>query len=130
MPPFRYLLAGLLLASACMEPLDGQFVALQVNGSVRTPEGAPVAGATLDVRARIGATCIRDVDQGQATSSATGSFSRILGRFGEPLDVCVWIAVTPPAGSGLAADTLTVTPARLDVETNTLAVDIVLTELP
>ena len=127
---YRFLLAGLLLASACMEPLDGQFVALHVNGTVRAPNGAPIAGATLDVRARVPATCTGDVDQGRATSTSTGTFSRMLGNWGDPFDVCVWIAVTPPEGSEFSPDTITVNPARLDIVVDTLTVDIVLTERP
>lgn len=130
MSRYHVLLAGLLLASACTEPLDGKFVALQVHGTVRAPTGAPIAGATLDVRARVPVTCTDDVDQGGATSTAAGTFSRVLGSWGDPVDVCVWIAITPPAGSGFAPDTITVMPARLDIVADTLAVDIVLAERP
>lgn len=127
---YRFLLAGLLLVSACMEPLDGQFVALHVNGTVRASTGVPIAGATLDVRARVPATCTGNVDQGRATTTSAGTFSRMLGNWGDPHDVCVWIAVEPPAGSGFASDTVTVNPARLDIEADSLTVDIVLTARP
>lgn len=134
MSRYGYWFATLLLASACSSlvgpPVDGPFAALQVNGTVRATDGAPVVGATLDVRARVAATCAGDVDQGHATSTAAGAFSRMLGNWGYPRDVCVWIAVFPPAGSGLAPDTVTMTSARLDVPADTVAIDIILTELP
>jgi hypothetical protein len=134
MSRYRYWLATLLLASACSAlvepPIDGPFAALHVNGTVRTTDGAPVVGAALDVRARLATTCTGDVDHGPATSTAAGAFSRMLGNWGTPRDVCVWIAVVPPAGSGLAPDTVTVTSARLDVPADTVAIDIILNELP
>lgn len=131
MSRYRHWLATLLLASACSQPVEPPVVVLHVNGTVRATDGAPVAGATLDVRARLAATCAGDLDQGPATSTEGGDFSRTLDISGTlPLDVCVWIAVFPPAGAGLAPDTVTVTSARLDVRPSTVAIDIVLAELP
>ncbi len=133
MPAFRALFAVLLAASACspVEPIiDGPMAGLEVIGTVRTADGTPVAGATLDVRARTATTCTGVVDQGLVTSTAMGTFSRTLLNWGDPMDVCVWIAVVPPAGSGVAADTVTVQPARLQRLPASLSVDIVLGAQP
>lgn len=121
---------GILAAVACAptEPvIDGPFVGLHVRGSVRTPGGEPVVGATLDVRARSLQSCAGGfADVTPTTSDATGAFNRTLRTWNVPQDVCIWIAVVPQGDASVAADTITVKPARLDLEIDTLEVAIVL----
>jgi hypothetical protein len=135
MPRRLIALLASLCAAACAPFIteltaDGPYVALQVVGSVRTADGSPVAGVTLDVWARLPGTCEGGFAEGRAISDATGGFSRDIGAWNRPRDVCLWIAVAPPAGSGLAADTLTFQPARLEYAPDTVEVVIVMTPLP
>lgn len=126
----RHLMLGLLGALACSAstepPLDGPFVGLTVSGTIRTVEGAPVQGASLAVWARGPGTCSGAFANAQTTSDASGAFSSTVATWNVPRDVCVWIAVVPPAGSGLIADTVTVQPARLDVVPGSVTVDVTL----
>jgi hypothetical protein len=124
-------LGAVACASSITEPLmDGPYVGLQVIGTVRTADGDPVAGATLEVWARGPESCSGGFAEGRAISDAAGSFSRDLGAWNRPRDVCLWIAVVPPAESGLAPDTLTYQPARMAFEPDTIEVTIVLTVPP
>jgi len=130
----RCVLLGLLGALACSTgsepPIDGSFVSLTVSGRVRAADGTQVSSAVLDVVARGPDSCTGSLADGSATSDVTGAFSVTVSNWNVPRDVCVWIAVTPPAGSGLAADTVTVRPARLDVVPSVVAVEVILPALP
>lgn len=128
-------LIAALGAAACASttvepPVDGPWVGLQVNGSVRTPDGAPVVGAELEVWARRPDTCTGGFADDRATVDSTGTFSATLGTWNVPHDVCVWIAVVPPAGSTAIADTVTYRPARLEFASPTVQVHIVLPTSP
>lgn len=123
-------LLALLGTAACSAgtelTVDGSFVALAVTGTVRTADGAPVSGATLHVVARAPGTCVGTFADGHATTDATGAFAQTVANWNVPRDVCLWIAVLPPAGAGLAADTITVQPARLDLVAHEVAVAVTL----
>lgn len=107
--------------------MDGPHVGLHVAGVVRTASGAPVGGATLEVWARQIDTCTGAFAvEAPTVSDSVGAFQRTLGTWNLPRDVCIWIAVTPAAGSALAPDTITFQPARLEFALGTLTVAIVL----
>lgn len=128
----RHLVAIIAFAAVgCAEPfMDGSYVVLEVSGSVQTPDGAPVVGATLDIRARVPDTCVGSFASDSTTSGAAGGFSTTLRTWNVPRDVCLWIAVLPHAGSIAAADTVTIQPARLDIVSAFPAVHIVLPVAP
>lgn len=130
-PLLRALAALAMSAVACdgavtEPPIDGPFVGLYVVGSVRTADGGPVTGASLNVWARGAGSCTGGYADGRAVTDTAGSFLSDLHAWNNPKDVCVWIEVVPPAESGLAPVTMTFQPARLDLEADTLEVTIVL----
>lgn len=124
-------LLGVVACTPSTEPtIDGSFVALTVSGSVRTVAGAPVNGARLEVVARSPGSCTGIFAEASAVSDATGAFSGTVANWNVPRDVCVWLAVVPPDGSGLAGDTVTVQPARLELTASVVTVDVTLPALP
>jgi hypothetical protein len=120
---------SLLGAVACLptEPIiDGFFVGIHVRGSVRTPSGDPVVGATLVVHARAPETCTgKFADAPLTTSDSTGAFARTLSTWSSPRDVCIYIVAVPPEAAGLVMDFVSV-PARLEHAFDTLVVEVVL----
>lgn len=116
-----------------------------VRGTVRSDAGSPVSDATVNVWANVDSTGMRPkcaptdrADIASSTSIArfwdtTGADGRYVlvlnGPNVAPIVACLWTIITPPAGSGLAPDTLSgpiVTFAPQRPPPDTLQLDIVL----
>ncbi len=127
----RYGLCAFLAAGCGGGPtpprIDGPYVGLNVVGTVRDGADRPIAGANIEIWARNAGTCAGAFANKDGTSTSNGEFTVTLGAWNVPRDVCLWIAVTPAAGSTtVVADTITVEPARLGYEERAQRVDIVL----
>lgn len=106
------LLAGTLALGACRDPLfmptiDGEYSALFIHGTVRTPSGAPAAGVAVRVEARVFPACTEWRDRDAATTDANGRYSAMIGNWGLPFDTCLRAWAEPAAGAGFGADSMT-----------------------
>jgi hypothetical protein len=106
------LLALTLALGSCRDPLfmpsvDGEFAALFIHGTVRTPGGAPAAGVTVRVEARDFPACTAWRDRDAATTDADGRYSAMIGNWGRPFDTCLRAWAEPPAGAAFGADSTT-----------------------
>jgi hypothetical protein len=101
-----------LALGSCRDPMfmrsiDGEFAALFIHGTVRTPDGAPAAGVTVRVEARVFPACATWRDRDAATTDANGRYSAMIGNWGQPFDTCLRAWAEPPAGAAFGADSTT-----------------------
>jgi hypothetical protein len=76
-----------------------------VSGTVRTTDGVPVAGATIQIDAYRD-TCAGPLYGGsnqQVKSSSAGEYRDTPFSLAGPFSACIVVRVTPPAGSSLLA---------------------------
>lgn len=130
------------LASGCGETtIDGwpEVVAV-LNGRITTASGAPVPGATVNIRSFPRAPC-GPLSSGVFQQTVTDSAGTVFTRMGTAPEssvvmACVAVTVVPPAGSGLRDSTVTsdrpirFAEAKPGVVLDTLRLDISLSAAP
>jgi hypothetical protein len=112
------LTASALVSSGCRRDgllVDGPMAALAVHGTVTLADGAPAPGVRVEAEARAG--CDGGlVAADAATSDAGGGYHVWVLQWGTRFEACLRVRALPPAGSGAAPDSATVTPVELRAE--------------
>ena len=113
--------AALAVVSSCLEirpqptePVDGEVAWIVVYGQVIEPNGSAVAGVRIDVTGLRPSTCDDQMlYPDRVVTDATGRYRATIGNWGTGFTVCVRAAATPPDGSGLLADSISMTPVTI-----------------
>jgi len=109
---------AVIVAPCLLTGCEGRVVtdplaAVTVYGQVSRPDGAGASGVSVLVEQR-NVTC---ADPGLRVDSlvtdAAGRYGTLLARFGTQYTICVRVRASPPAGSGLAADTVERAPVEM-----------------
>jgi len=106
--------AALLTCTEVPSPVDGPAASVVIYGQILDPTGLPAANLNVVVRALRPTECQAQMFQPtQSMTDTTGRYRTVFVEWGTEFTVCIRVHSVPPNGSGLASDTIDVTPVKM-----------------